>query len=88
VYGDILLSAYIDEEYLEHMHLQKVHEKDEVDLGQLEVDVFKLHDLPEDGSVRDCFVVVKYGPFWTRLPTIEAGLHSIPIPTLSLNVIV
>jgi hypothetical protein len=32
VYGDILLSAYIDEEYLEHMHLQKVHEKDEVDL--------------------------------------------------------
>jgi len=52
-------------------------------LGQLEV--FKLHDLPEDGSVRDCFVVVKYGPFWTRLPTVEAGLHSIPNPTLCSN---
>ena len=68
-YGEILISAYIDEEYLEHMHLQKVDEKDVVDLGQLEVDVFQVHDLADD--VRDVFVVCKYGPYWARLPTIE-----------------
>ena len=68
-YGEILISAYIDEEYLEHLHLQKVDEKDEVDIGQLEVDVFKVHDMPDD--VKDVFVVVKYGPYWSRLPTVE-----------------
>ena len=41
-----------------------MHEKDEVDLGQLEVDVFKLHDLAEGEDCKDLFVVVKYGPYW------------------------
>ena len=66
-YGEILVAAYIDEEYLEHMHLQKVRREDEVNLGTLEVDVFKLHELPEGAA--DVFVVMKYGPYWTRLPT-------------------
>lgn len=69
-FGEILISAYIDEEYLEHLHHQKVHAKDEVDIGKLEVDIFKVHDMPDD--VKDVFVVVKYGPYWTRLPTIES----------------
>ena len=56
--------AYIDEEYLHHMHLQKVRVADEVDLGQLEVDVFKIHELDE--GVKDVFAVVKYGPYWSR----------------------
>ena len=68
-YGDVLIQAYIDEEYLHHMHLQKVRVSDEPDLGRLEVDVFKLHEL--DDGIKDVFVVIKYGPYWSRLPTIE-----------------
>ena len=30
-YGDVLIQAYIDEEYLHHMHLQKVRVSDEPD---------------------------------------------------------
>ena len=56
--------AYIDEEYLHHMHLQKVRVEDEADLGRLEVDVFKIHELDE--GVKDVFAVVKYGPYWSR----------------------
>ena len=59
-----VLQAYIDEEYLHHMHLQKVRVSDEVDLGRLEVDVFKIHELNE--GVKDVFAVVKYGPYWSR----------------------
>ena len=68
-YGDVLIQAYIDEEYLHHMHLQKVRVSDEPDLGRLEVDVFKLHEL--DDGIKDVFVVIKYGPYWSTLPTIE-----------------
>ena len=72
-YGEILVSAYIDEEYLEHLHLQKVHAADEPKIGELEVDIFKIHDLPEDvASAGDVFCVVKYGPYWTRFPTKDA----------------
>ena len=46
------------------MHLQKVRVADEVDLGRLEVDVFKIHELDE--GVKDVFAVVKYGPYWSR----------------------
>ena len=49
---------------LHHMHLQKVRVEDEVDLGRLEVDVFKIHELDE--GVKDVFAVVKYGPYWSR----------------------
>ena len=38
------------------MHLQKVRVEDEVDLGRLEVDVFKIHELDE--GVKDVFAVV------------------------------
>ena len=64
-YGEILLAAYIDEEYLEHMHHQP---KKPLNLGQLELDVFRVWDVPEQ-SANDVFVVAKYGPWWTRLPT-------------------
>ena len=60
----VCLQAYIDEEYLHHMHLQKVRVEDEADLGRLEVDVFKIHALDE--GVKDVFAVVKYGPYWSR----------------------
>lgn len=67
VYGEILLAAYIDEEYLEHMHLQKANDP-LPNLGQLEVDIFRVWDLPENAQ-SDVFICLKYGPWWTRLPT-------------------
>lgn len=64
-YGEILLAAYIDEEYLEHMHHQP---QSPLRLGHLDVDIFRVWDVPEPSS-SDVFVVAKYGPWWARLPT-------------------
>ena len=48
----------------ERLHVQRVRIEDEADLGRLEVDVFKIHELDE--GVKDVFAVVKYGPYWSR----------------------
>ena len=64
-YGEILVAAYIDEEYLQHMHHQP---KTPLRLGQLELDVFRVWDVPATDS-NSIFVVAKYGPWWARLPT-------------------
>ena len=63
-YGEILVKAYLDEEYFEHLHGGDA--KGEV--GKLAVDVVRVLDLPKPTTT---FCVVKIGPYWTRLPNVD-----------------
>ena len=63
-YGDVLVRAYLDEEYFEHLHGGDA--KNEV--GRLSVDVMGVKGLD---APKTTFAVVKIGPYWTRLPNVE-----------------
>ena len=60
-YGDIEVRAYLDEEYFEHLHGGNASKA----VGRLTVDVLDAKDI--EGNP-DTFVMVKTGPYWSRLP--------------------
>jgi len=60
-YGDLQIRAYLDEEYFEHLHGGNTSKA----VGRLTVDVLEGIDLVEP---QDAFVMVKTGPYWSRLP--------------------
>ena len=62
-YGEVLVRAYLDEEYFEHLHGGNA----EGEVGRLSVDVIGAKDLPAPTTT---FAVVKIGPYWTRLPSV------------------
>ena len=63
-YGDILVRAYLDEEYFEHLHGGDAKNQ----VGRLSVDVMGADGL-ESPVTTHC--VVKCGPYWTRTPNVE-----------------
>ena len=63
-YGDILVRAYLDEEYFEHLHGGDAAGR----VGRLSVDVLGADGL-ETPTTTHC--VVKCGPYWTRTPNVE-----------------
>ena len=63
-YGDILVRAYLDEEYFEHLHGGDAANQ----VGRLSVDVMGADGL-ESPCTTHC--VVKCGPYWTRTPNVE-----------------
>ena len=67
-YGDVLVRAYLDEEYFEHLHGGDTEGR----VGRLSVDVMGADGL-ETPVTTHC--VVKCGPYWTRLPNVENSVH-------------
>ena len=63
-YGDVLVRAYLDEEYFEHLHGGNAEES----VGRLSVDVMGADGLSTPVTTH---CVVKCGPYWTRLPNVE-----------------
>ena len=60
-YGDLQVRAFLDEEYFEHLHGGNTSKA----VGRLTVDILEGIDLVEP---QDTFVMVKTGPYWSRLP--------------------
>jgi len=67
-YGDIQLRAYLDEEYFEHLHGGNTTKA----VGRVTVDVLQGVELSEP---QDAFVMVKIGPYWSRLPDKKADTN-------------
>ena len=63
-YGDVLVRAYLDEEYFEHLHGGDANGR----VGRLSVDVLGADGLEHPTTTH---VVVKCGPYWTRTPNVE-----------------
>ena len=63
-YGDVLVRAYLDEEYFEHLHGGNAEES----VGRLSVDVMGADGLSTPVTTH---CVVKCDPYWTRLPNVE-----------------
>ena len=59
-YGDIEIRAYLDEEYFEHLHGGNTSKA----VGKLTLDVLEAKDLE---GAPDTYVMVKTGPYWSRL---------------------
>lgn len=64
-YGDIEIRAYLDEEYFEHLHGGDTKKA----VGRLTVDVLEATYLE---GAPNTFVMVKTGPYWSRLPDKKA----------------
>ena len=60
-YGDLEIRAYLDEEYFEHLHGGNTSKA----VGRVNVDVLEANGLEGSPST---FVMVKTGPYWSRLP--------------------
>lgn len=64
-YGDIEIRAYLDEEYFEHLHGGDTKRA----VGKLSVDVLEATFME---GAPNTFVMVKTGPYWSRLPDMNA----------------